>query len=200
MADRGIEIDELLTLANLALKLGEVERVTLHPDGRRRESDTTHSVMLALVAAVVADRVGMDPGRAALFAVIHDLPEAYAGDTDTSWGLSEAERRAKTLREETALGHILRETGSMPFLRSLLLRYELGNSPEAQLVRLLDKLMPKAVRLLQLRSSTSPPLHIKQQTAAIEQLRRLRRELDLDALDGVHDTLDAVMALLLDWS
>lgn len=49
-------------LCGLALAFGRVERVTLHEDGRRRESDSTHTVMLGLVACEIA-RFGNDPGR-----------------------------------------------------------------------------------------------------------------------------------------
>jgi 5'-deoxynucleotidase YfbR-like HD superfamily hydrolase len=91
--------------------------------------------------------MGLDPGQAALFALVHDLPEVYAGDTDTSRELTAAERQAKKDRESAAYDRLQDElVGSM--IADELYYYEVRASPEAKLVHLLDKMCPKAVRII----------------------------------------------------
>lgn len=135
--------EELRDVGKLVLRLGEVERATQHPDGRQ-ETDTTHTVMTQLVALRVAmvERAELDLGLVLLFALVHDLVEAIAGDVDTSRPLSDEERSAKRHREHEALFLIHRD---LPWLGRLIQDYEAQNTPEARLVRLMDKAMPKLV-------------------------------------------------------
>lgn len=182
--------EEALVIARLVLRLGEVERIPVHPDGQRRETDTTHSVMLALVSAVAAWRAGLDPGRAALFALVHDLAEVYAGDVDTSYGLAEDAREAKRLREAAALYRIVRELGDMGCLIALLEQYEARDEPEARLVALLDKAMPKAVRLVERQVRGIGPPSDRHDEAAASQAERLRREFPELALVPAHELAD----------
>ncbi|MBL9102147.1 MAG: HD domain-containing protein [Myxococcales bacterium] len=135
-----------LAIANLALAFGQVRRVTLHADGEP-ESDTTHTVMLTLLAVEVAPTVGCDPGLVAQFATIHDLPERYAGDTNTAHGLSAEEAEAKAGREAVAMRLLEADLGDSRWI-DLLRRYEAQQEPEARLVRYLDKVLPKLTHYL----------------------------------------------------
>lgn len=182
--------EEVLVLTRLALRLGEVERIPVHPDGQRRETDTTHSVMLALVAAVAAHRMGLDPGYAALFALVHDLAEVYAGDVDTSLGLSEDARAAKQAQEAAALDRIEGELGDMGCLVALLQDYEARKVGEARLVALLDKAMPKAVRLVERQVRGLGPPSDRHDASATSQAERLRREFPEPELVPAHELAD----------
>lgn len=198
MSDQPITALEVLTLARQTLLLGEVERVPTHPDGVRRETDSTHSVMLALVSAVAASRMGLDPGRAALLALLHDMPEVYAGDTDTSLGLSEDARRDKDQRELRATIRLVIEWRTMPFLREVMSEYLEGESLEAQVVGLMDKAMPKAVRVVgrhrnpQLAESNLSAQH----QAAQSQAGRLREKYSAPELEPLHQVSAELRALL----
>lgn len=198
MSDQPITALEVLTLARQTLLLGEVERVPTHPDGVRRETDSTHSVMLALVSAVAASRMGLDPGRAALLALLHDLPEVYAGDTDTSLGLSEGARRDKDQRELEAAMRLNREWGTLPLLQNLLADYQRGLSAEAQVVGLMDKAMPKAVRVVGrlLNPQLAEPNLSAQQQAAQSQAGRLREKYSAPTLEPLHQVSAELRALL----
>lgn len=145
-ANSPIHIEDAVALARLALRFGQVRRVTQHEDGEP-ESDTTHSVMLALLVMEVAPRLGLDVGLAVQFAVVHDLPEAYAGDTNTARRLSAAEAAAKAEREAAALRKLEGDLDGAHSL-SLLRRYEAQQEPEARLVRYLDKVLPKLTHYL----------------------------------------------------
>ncbi len=139
------------------MKLGEVRRATLHPDGTTAETDTTHSVMLALIAWRMAtlsnegplmedpNHPPLDTEMVLLFALVHDLPEALAGDVNTARGLTKAQRLAKRRAEEQAIVGMRRD---VPELAVLVERYERQKEPEAQFVRYLDKVMPKLTHLM----------------------------------------------------
>jgi 5'-deoxynucleotidase YfbR-like HD superfamily hydrolase len=130
-----------LSLAGLAMRFGQVRRATQHEDGEA-ESDTTHTVMLALLVMEVAPRVGADVGLAVQFAVVHDLPETHAGDTNTARGLSPEEAASKASRELEALS-ILSAAFNGTRMIDMLARYEAQVELEARLVRYLDKVLPK---------------------------------------------------------
>lgn len=144
-------VEGALQVADLALRLGAVERVTLHPCGDLFESDATHTVMLALLAAGAAADHGwffLDPGRVAIFALVHDLVEAHAGDTNTTRGLSPEEQADKDAREAAALVEVRRQLLAFPTLIGYLDMYEAQKDPAARFVRYLDKVLPKLTHAL----------------------------------------------------
>ncbi len=157
--------DELQSLArffNLAGGLKSVARQGWVDRGvRDPESVADHSWRLALMTLVVGVRdPDLDLERALLLALLHDLPEALAGDVtpfddrlrdpqsdpDELFRelpeYSESAEQAKADAEDRAMREL---TGTLPDdLRSLVYdawrEYEAGDSPEARLVRQLDKL------------------------------------------------------------
>jgi 5'-deoxynucleotidase YfbR-like HD superfamily hydrolase len=142
-------VTSLLQIAALALQFGRVDRATCHPDGERPESDTDHTVMLGLLAIDIAHRnpsLGLNPERLALLALVHDLAEVYAGDTNTTGGLTPEQQREKEAREAAAFARIEREIGGGIALA--MRRYELQRSPEARFLRYLDKVTPKLTHAL----------------------------------------------------
>lgn len=147
----------IVSLAELALRFGRVERITFHPDGIRPETDTDHTVMLGLTACAFAVECNrrnhfgvnsLDIGKIAQFALVHDLVEAYAGDTPTLLHMADDEKDAKTAREQQALRRIAMEMADLPWVGSTLAMYENQVSREARFVRAMDKLMPKACAIL----------------------------------------------------
>lgn len=141
-----MDVEQALNIARLAMTFGQVMRVTRHPDGGL-ESDATHTVMLALLAIEMAPLAGCDPGLSAMFAVVHDMPEAYAGDTNTARGLTAEEAARKAERENAALYLLGTEFGHTRWF-DLLRRYEAQVEPEARMVRYLDKVTPKLTHRL----------------------------------------------------
>lgn len=135
-----------INLARLALALGRVDRITQHPDGYP-ESDTDHTVMLALVAAELAPP-RLDRGRVLAYAIVHDLVEVYAGDTPTLVALDEAGRRAKDAREAAALARFRDELGADSWVVRTIEAFEAQADPEARWVKLLDKSAPKLTHIL----------------------------------------------------
>ena len=129
----------LLNLSKLVMKLGEEKRITRHPSGQF-ETDTTHSLMLALSAGYYAAANGLSVERVLFFALAHDMVEAYAGDTPTLHPLNADEKAAKDKREADALERIWTE---VPWLARIIEDYEKQDTPEARFVHMMDKVMPR---------------------------------------------------------
>ena len=146
-----VNTDPVIRLGELAMKFGEVNRITLHPDGITPESDTTHTVMLGLVACAFAQKYlpQLDVGLVAQYALVHDLVEVYAGDTPTLRLLTPAQKAEKETREGEALRRLSREfVYGFPWLVATLHTYEASATPEARYVRTMDKVLPKITHML----------------------------------------------------
>lgn len=140
---------EAVDLARLALRFGEVDRLTRHPDGIKLESDPTHTIMLSLIACSLASKYlpHLNTGLLAQLSLVHDLPEAYAGDTPTL-RITTEEREAKHVRELAAIDRIWNEFWRTPWLSFNIQHYEAKSTPEARFVYALDKCLPKLTHLL----------------------------------------------------
>ncbi|HEX9337764.1 MAG TPA: HD domain-containing protein [Pseudonocardiaceae bacterium] len=143
--------DALIELGRLALAFGRIDRTAVyHPDQTTPESDTDHTVMLGWVACALAARCfpHLDVGLVAQFALVHDAPEVYAGDTPTL-RISVAERAAKAAREHQATRRLSAEFAArLSWFPLALTAYEAQQLPEARFVRGVDKILPKIVHLL----------------------------------------------------
>ncbi len=140
-------LQEMLEIAKVAMEFADVERTTMHPDGRF-ESDTTHTVMLALATAECSSRLGMNVAKSVAFAMVHDLAEVYAGDTCTARGLSDEQKADKAERERLATDKLHEQLGPNSEVLRWLSAYERQDEPESRLVRYLDKVLPKLTHIL----------------------------------------------------
>lgn len=146
-------LSTILQLAEISMALGDVERVTRHPDGIKWETDTTHTVMLQLVMMHIGPRMPLhtqtETGRprqfctedAVMMALVHDLPEAFAGDTNTISPTPDV-MAAKARRELVAMDELHRRLAGSDVM-GWLERYEAQKCPESQAVRIVDKILPK---------------------------------------------------------
>lgn len=135
-----------LAVARLSLVFARVERVTRHEDGVRPETDTDHTVMLGLVACALCPH-HLDHGEVAQFALVHDLVEVHAGDTQTLT-ISDASRTSKAQREAAALIKLREDFGADSWMVAKIEEYERQEHPAARYVRVLDKVLPKLTHLL----------------------------------------------------
>jgi putative hydrolases of HD superfamily len=135
----------LIDIGRLVFEFAKINRKTLRDDGEY-ESDTDHTVMLSICACAFADKVykdKLDIGKVAQFAIVHDLVEAYAGDTDTV-NISADKKLEKEERERKALERIEKEFGEVyPWIHTTIAAYEDRSTPEARFVKTLDKAMTK---------------------------------------------------------
>ena len=104
------------------------------------ESVADHSFGTALLALLLAGRPpyeGLDGEKACLMALVHELCEVYAGDLTPDDGLGPAEKRK--LERDSRL-RVLRGLPDGGRLRGLWEEFEEGSSPEARLVKQLDRM------------------------------------------------------------
>lgn len=135
----------LIDIARLIFAFAKVDRVTLHEDGVTKESDIDHTVMLSVCACSLASKLypHLDLGKIAQFAIIHDLVEAYAGDTNT-FNLDSSGKKEKEERENRALMRIKEEFDQVyPWISQTIQEYESLVTDEAQFVKMVDKVMTK---------------------------------------------------------
>lgn len=135
----------LIDVGKMVLSFARVDRVTLHEDGETLESDTDHTVMVAVCACALASKLypHLDIGKVAQYAVVHDLVEVYAGDTNT-FNISNEDRHKKEERERLAFERIASEfNGVYPWIPETIETYESLFDDEAQFVKAVDKLMTK---------------------------------------------------------
>jgi 5'-deoxynucleotidase YfbR-like HD superfamily hydrolase len=140
----------LVDIGKLVLTFAKVNRVTYHEDGVRPESDTDHTVMLSVCACALASKLypDLDLGKVAQFAITHDLVEAYAMDTD-SFGLSEADKEEKDVREHEAYLRIEREFKDVfSWIPETIHAYEKLDTREARFVKTVDKCMTKITHMM----------------------------------------------------
>jgi putative hydrolase of HD superfamily len=141
----------VVDLGGLAMAFGRIDRTAVfHPGSDQPESDSDHTVMLGWVAPALAARCfpTLDVGLVAQFALVHDAPEVYAGDTPTL-RIDAAGLAAKALRERAAARRLVDEFGRrLPWFAEMIALYERQELPEARFVRAVDKLLPKVVSLL----------------------------------------------------
>lgn len=144
-------VQKTIELGKLMLAFGRTMRATHHEDGERRESDTDHTVMLGVMACAYADVFApeLDKGKIAQYALVHDLVEVYAGDTVSFAQYDTGVLKKKDEDEAAALERIKDEFGVVyPWIGDTIEEYEQLESREARFVKVMDKVMPKIVHIL----------------------------------------------------
>lgn len=143
-------VQGMVDIGAIVFNFARVKRVTLADDGKTLESDTDHTVMLSIAACALAEQMypDLDRGMIAQYAIVHDLVEAYAGDTDT-FGITDEGRKAKEEREHQAYLRIKREFEHVfPWIPETISAYESLDTKEARFVKTVDKCMSKITHIL----------------------------------------------------
>ena len=104
----------------------------------RRESTAEHSWRLALLAGLLAPNFGVDMGRTLMMCLVHDLGELYMGDISAATNPDETLKHAEEERDVRHVLSLLPETQGQELL-SLWQEYNTCSTPEARLVKALDK-------------------------------------------------------------
>lgn len=149
---------DVMSVGELVLKFGRVDRATLHPDGVRPETDTDHTVMLAVLApalvvkwrhmGIIERHNDLNLERVISYAIVHDLVEAECGDT-CSIGITPQAAKDKERRERAAIATINGNQGAaFSWVFGVLNAYERQQDPEARFIKYLDKVLPKITHTL----------------------------------------------------
>ncbi|KAM4125742.1 hypothetical protein ACB094_01G333300 [Castanea mollissima] len=108
-------------------------------DVKDPESIADHMYRMGLMALIASDIPGLDRDKCIKIAIVHDIAEAIVGDITPSDGISKEE---KSRREREALDHMCKLLGGgsrAQEIGELWLEYEENSSPEAKIVKDLDK-------------------------------------------------------------
>lgn len=141
MANKQVEIGKVFNFLDLLQKFRQVERVIYaRRDSDRKESDVEHSWQLTMLAWFIIDqnKLNLDLNKVIKYALIHDLVEAYAGDT---WAFGK-DNNNKVERERVARDKLKKQFGHFEELNTLIDEYEDQSDPESIFVYALDKLEP----------------------------------------------------------
>ena len=135
---------DLIAFISFTQKFADVERIIFRSKGNRKESDAEHSFQLALTAWYLneKDKLGLDVSKVIRYALVHDLVEAYAGDTIPAYGAETEDRKTKHIREEEALAKIRKEMPEAAELWKWIDSYEKREDQESKFVYALDKIIP----------------------------------------------------------
>lgn len=131
-------------LDDFSIRYADVLRATIDRNGNF-ESDASHAIHLSALAVPYAMTYYQDlnPHKIGLYSLLHDAPEAYAGDTPTL-GASEATLARKAIIEAEALckiEHLFAD--EFPQFVAMIEKYEHLEDDEARFVKTFDKLDPK---------------------------------------------------------
>ena len=178
----------LVSLASLMLDFSRVERVTRHQDGKKIETNSDHTGMLAVIACTIAEahpELGLDVGKVSQYVTVHDLPEVRTGDINT-FGISSspnkaAIRRYKAEREAFAVQDIIREHPQSAWLIRVLREYQEQAILEARFVCLVDKILPKYTHALNKGAALSKMEMLEPRDRVT--MKRLKQ----DHLDQIHE-------------
>lgn len=118
----------------------------------RHESTAEHSWRLALLAGLLAPSFPVDLGKTLMMCLIHDLGELYIGDISAASVPDETEKHAAEERDVQQVLSLLPE-GQKEALLALWREYNAHETPEAKLVKALDK----AETILQHNQGENPP-------------------------------------------
>ena len=130
-------------LTHLSDQYGNVRRATVGRHGEQ-ETDAMHAIHMGALALPYAAEYypELDQSKVALYTLLHDIVEAYAGDVP-SLGASDEIMKAKELAEELALKQLDDDYGTRyPQLVNLVNEYEARSDDEAMYVKTFDKLDP----------------------------------------------------------
>lgn len=130
-------------LSSIANTYGDITRATKDRQDSP-ETDARHAIHLMKMAVPYAQEFypKLNPGKVAAYALLHDIIEAYAGDTP-SLGMTPQQEQAKHHSKALALIRLEQEYGQdWPEFIALIQSYEALADSEACFVKTFDKLDP----------------------------------------------------------
>lgn len=143
MESEEVSVAQPLEVLLMLDRLKSVERQNPLAHQNRRENTAEHSWSLAL-AVILFRRCAAEPidlGHALSLAIVHDIPEAFVGDT---FVYSDAVTKRFEMERKAMEGFLDRST-DVPEVRDIVRwwqEYELTESPEGRYVLALDVLLP----------------------------------------------------------
>ena len=139
----------VLHLAEISERIANEERHLVDHNSGRPENVAEHSNMLSVIAAAIAEEFypELDANLIARYASVHDLVEAYVGDTPTH-SINAQGLLDKEALELLGLEKLVQDYAHLPKFAAFVVSYEEQVVPEARFVRVLDKCMPAMMHFM----------------------------------------------------
>ncbi len=137
-----MELEGILKFAKLIHEFQNIER-SLWLKGREHpENDAEHSYQLAMISWYVVStyKLPLNVDKVIKYALMHDLVEVYAGDTD-AFDKDPEQHASKAEREHLALEKLKLEFTEFPEMTDLITVYENREDHESKFVYALDKVV-----------------------------------------------------------
>ena len=139
------QLEQLIKLQNLISNFAQIRRTVFHKNGAA-ENDVEHSYTLALAAWLLSrNHDDLDTDKCIKYALVHDLPEILAGDTDI-YDQSDFQQ-SKQSREMNAIIKLEIDYPELTDLIDVIKKYEMRVDRESKFVYCLDKLTPIILNL-----------------------------------------------------
>lgn len=137
-------MEELLKFIRFTQAYNEIARIIYRSPKNQKESDPEHSYQLGLVAWYIneKEKLGLDVGKFLRYAIVHDLVEAYAGDTTPGYGEETEGTKTKHEREKASLARIRQEFPEAAAIWGWIDEYEKRADEESKFLYALDKIIP----------------------------------------------------------
>lgn len=134
-------IDDLLKFATLLHRLHGTERTAITPPNCDRfENSAEHTYQVTMLAwyVMMKENLKLDTEKVLKYALVHDLIEAYTGDTAIH---DEEGRKTKEARETQAFETFSKEFPELGDIQTLVEQYEALADEESKFVYGIDKLI-----------------------------------------------------------
>ncbi|CAN5147370.1 HD domain-containing protein [soil metagenome] len=138
-----MDLEKSLSFIELLNTFRRVERALRVPGADRHENDAEHSYNLCMLAWYIVESGKLDLNKELVikYALVHDLIEAYAGDTDI-FSQDESLHISKHYRESKAALRLQNLFPEFSELHTLIHEYEAKENKESRFVYALDKIEP----------------------------------------------------------
>lgn len=135
-------LEALFNMVALTHRFQQTKRSIYATGEDRFENDAEHSFQLALIAWYLIEKqnLSLNKEKVLLYALCHDLPEAYTGDV--SFYRTKEEDVSKKELEKEAVKQLLKDHPDFPSLNATITSYEKMNDEESKFVYALDKILP----------------------------------------------------------
>ena len=132
-------LEKILKFIEFTHEIQSVERAIYIRGKERKENDMEHQYQLAMLAwyIIVTEKLKLDKEKVIQYALIHDIVEAYAGDT-----FFFGPRNGKAKRERAAAKRLVKEFPEFKDLHRMIEKYEHKKDKESRFVYALDKILP----------------------------------------------------------
>jgi putative hydrolase of HD superfamily len=135
-------LEALFSMIELTHRFQQTQR-TIYATGEDRfENDAEHSFQLALIAwyLIEKQKLPLNKEKVLLYALCHDLPEAYTGDK-SFYRTKEEDANKKELEKE-ATKKLINDHTDFPSLGATITAYEEMPDKESKFIYTLDKILP----------------------------------------------------------